>query len=114
MDSERIKELLYDINRTNDHTEIDKLVNDYVWENETAPVITEIKRLTMGENDILVFKVTPDTLQSSGLRRFLDQIEKRISDRLGIDDPVIFMVSELEDIELLDEYDMKLFGWKRV
>jgi len=114
MDSEKIKTLLYDINRTNDHSSIDELVKDYVWAEETRPIITEIKRLTMNEDDILVFKVTPKSLKSPGLRRFLDQIEKRISDRLGIDDPVIFMVSDLEDIELLDEYDMKLYGWEKI
>lgn len=110
-----VMDLLYDIQRnTNDYEKIDDLVQDYVWEGVLRPTITGVKKLNIIDNSVVVLTVSDAFIKRPDLRKWLDDISQKITDCTGADDVLVIMITDMEDLEELDEDDMELYGWTRI
>lgn len=110
-----VMDLMYDIQRnTQDYEKVDELVQDYVWGESIRPTILMVDKLNITDTSVLVLTVSEEFLKRKDLRTYLDKLSKGISKHTGIDDILLVMVTDMEDLEELDEDDMELYGWCRV
>ncbi len=110
-----IMDLLYDIQRnTNDYTKIEELVQDFVWDGIMGPTIESVKKLNIIDNSVVVLTVSDAFIKRPDLRKWLDDISQKITDCTGADDVLVIMITDMEDLEELDEDDMELYGWGRI
>lgn len=110
-----IMDLLYDIQRnTNDYEKIADLVQDYVWGESFRPAILEVKKLNITDTSVLVMTVSDDFMKRPDLKNYLEKLTKGIEDQTGIEDILMVMVTDMEDLEELDEDDMELYGWQKI
>lgn len=109
-----IMDLLYDIQRnTQNYEKVDELVQDYVWGESIRPGILMVQKLNITDTSILVMTVSDEFLARPDLKNYLDDMSKQISDQTGIEDTLLIMITDMEDLELLDEDDLSLYGWYR-